>query len=109
MNPAPDLVLCSDEGLAVRIGGGPILSLPWHEVHRVHAHRLAAGHAQPVILGVEDDGGNVVEIPETAEGWTELVARIAQLAGSPAARMVERIADLRVDGSTEMLFSLKGE
>ncbi len=109
MNAAPDLVLCSDEGLAVRIGGGPVMSLPWSEVHRVHAHRYDAIHHQPVILAIEDDGGNEVEIGDSTDGWQELVARIARLAGCAPAEMAERIARLLVGGPSEILFSLKGE
>ena len=103
-----DIVLCSDEGLAVRVGGGPVMSLPWSEVHCVHAHRLDAIHSQPVILGIEDESGHVVEVHESTEGWASLVENVARLAGCSPAQIGERIARLKADGPDEMLFSAKG-
>ena len=100
-----DIVLCSDEGLAVRLGDGPVMSLPWKEVHRVHAYRLDAGHSQPAVLSVEDDDGNAVEIHDSVDGWPDLVARVAQLAGCPAQDMVARITGLPAQGPREILFS----
>ena len=100
-----DIVLCSDEGLAVRLGDDPVMSLPWSEVHRVHAYRLDAAHSQPVILGVEDDGGNTVEIHDSVDGWPDLVGRVAQLAGCSPQSMAERIGQLPAQGPHEILFS----
>ena len=103
-----DIVLCSDEGLAVRLGGGPAMSLPWSEVHRVHAHRLDTAQSQPVVLGVEDDDGNIVEIHDTVEGWPDLVARVATLAGCSSQDMTTRIGKLAAQGPHEILFSAPG-
>jgi len=88
-----DIVVCSDEGLAVRLGDGPVMSLPWSEVHRVHAYRVDAALSQQVILGVEDDGG------------PDLVARVAHLAGCSPQAIAERIARLPAQGPHEILFS----
>jgi hypothetical protein len=103
-----DIVLCSDEGLAVRLGDGPVMSLPWSEVHRVHAYRLDAVQSQPVVLGVEDDGGNTVEIHDSAEGWPDLIARLASLAGFSPEDMAARIGKLTARGPHEILFSAPG-
>jgi hypothetical protein len=103
-----DIVLCSDEGLAVRLGNGPVMSLPWNEVHRVHAYRVDAVQSQPAILAVEDDGGNTVEINDSAEGWPDLVARLASLAGCSPQDMAARIAKLTAQGPHEILFSAPG-
>jgi hypothetical protein len=100
-----DIVLCSDEGLAVRLGGGPVMSLPWSEVHRVRAYRLDAGHSQPAVLSVEDDDGNAVEIHDSVDGWPDLVARVAHLAGCSTQDMAARIVGLPAQGPREILFS----
>lgn len=100
-----DIVVCSDEGLAVRLGDGPVMSLPWGEVHRVHAHRVDTAHSQPVILSVEDDGGNTVEIHDSVDGWPDLIARVAHIAGCSPQAMAERIGKLPAQGPHEILFS----
>jgi hypothetical protein len=101
-----DIVLCSDEGLAVRLGDGPVMSLPWGEVHRVHAYRQDAGYSQPVVLSVEDNDGNAVEIHDSVDGWPDLVARVAHLAGCSTQDMATRIAGLPTQGPREILFSV---
>lgn len=89
-----DIVLCSEEGLAVRVGGGPVMSLPWSEVTRVHAYRLDAVQSQPLIVGVEDETGHVVELNPGMEGWAEFISRIAALSGSTAPDLTRRLEAL---------------
>lgn len=99
-----DIVLCSDEGLAVRIGGGPAMSLPWSEVARVSVHVVAGLTAPVLVAGVEDNEGHVVELNQTQDGWPEFMTRIASLAGLSPAELGRRIDGLSVSDPPRTLF-----
>jgi hypothetical protein len=99
-----DIVLCSEEGLAVRIGGGPVMSLPWTEVTRVHAYRVDAVDSRPLIVAVEDDTGHAVELNPGMQGWEQFMERLAQLAGLSPAALNLRLDSLAINDEPATLY-----
>lgn len=99
-----DIVLCSEEGLAVRLAGGPVMSLPWKEVTRVHAYRLDAVNSQPLIVAVEDETGHAVELNPDMDGWAEFVGRLAGLAGVSPAELNQTLDTLTINDESATIF-----
>jgi hypothetical protein len=99
-----DIILCSDEGLAVRIDDGPVMSLPWADVRRVQAYRIDAGGSQLLAVGVEDETGHTVELNASMDGWPAFIASLARHTGRPEQELSEALERMAAGDAPIVLF-----